>query len=237
MQPSALTRATRFSNDSQFFLNAERKRRKRKESAGSPSPSYDTDYDSGSAEELPDFDLLEDDVIPEDTSVSTSNFDINDPSIQDAMRARSQSNISQGMSVSAKDLLKSRNRELEQKLVMNDIKEDVPSLAEYTRNKMSSGSGIGKKALRREERVAAAIDAKQLESKAGSSNILGFLGGLGLKDKDGNPKTAVKLLEEGTWACIWMLIAWEVFINSPLFQRQGSMPPIVFREVTELFLM
>lgn len=189
------------------------------------------------------------------TSSLKTSFNVNDPQVQDAMLAsttnvnnNNNNKMNQGLS-STKDLLRSRNRELEQKLVINDIRENVPSLAEYTKNKSFEGtrirtatntaatSSIGKKAARREERISAALEAKKLQD--GTDNQGGFfLNTFNFgKDKDGNPKTPIKLLEEGTWACIWILIAWEVFINSPFFERQGSMPPIVFQEDSELFIM
>lgn len=250
-----------------FLMMAERKRRKRKDGVSysppnSSSPSSSFVSSDVNNQDLPEFDLIEEEGDSatatlegnesRSTSLSKNSFNVNDPQVQDAMMA-STTNVNnnkmldQGLS-STKDLLRSRNRELEQKLVVNDITENVPSLAEYTKNK-SKGAGIrtatstatsstiGKKAARREERISAALEAKKLQD--GTDNQGGFfLNAFSFgKDKDGNPKTPIKLLEEGTWACIWILIAWEVFINSPFFERQGSMPPIVFQEVSELFLM
>jgi hypothetical protein len=241
-----------------MILMAERKRRKRKDgtsyssSSSSSSSSISKDVNS---QELPEFDLVEevDNTIATTSSSSRStssdestvtnknktSFDINDPKVLNAMKA---SNTQQSL-MSTTDLIRTRNRELEQKLVTNDIIENVPSLAEYTQNRnvsnskgTTTSSSIGKKAARREERISAALEAKKMQD--GIENEGGFLNGFSFgKDKDGNPKTPIKLLEEGTWACIWILIAWEVYINSPLFERQGSMPPIVFQEVSELFLM
>ena len=233
-----------------FLLMAERRRRKRKDGS-SYSPSFTNDENN---QDLPEFDLIEEDPDPllesnyessssslptKTSNKSTASFNINDPNVKEAMMSSNTSNA-QGL-LSTKDLIRSRNRELEQKLVNNnDITENVPSLAEYTQNKLSNDKGtnasIGKKAARREERVSAALEAKKLQD--GTEMGGGFLNGFSFgKDKDGNPKTPIKLLEEGTWACIWALIAWEVYINSPFFERQGSMPPIVFQEVSELFFM
>jgi hypothetical protein len=249
------------SMDHIMILMAERKRRKRKNATSYSSSSSSSISKNVNSQELPEFDLVEE----EDSTIATTttsskpssdkstatnknkaSFDINDPKVQNAMKATNTRNTNAQQSLmSTTDLIRTRNRELEEKLVTNDIIENVPSLAEYTQNRKvskgngmttSSSSSIGKKAARREERISAALEAKKMQD--GIENEGGFLNGFSFgKDKDGNPKTPIKLLEEGTWACIWILIAWEVYINSPLFERQGSMPPIVFQEVSELFLM
>lgn len=38
----------------------------------------------------------------------------------------------------------------------------------------------------------------------------------------------LKLLENGTWAGIGALFLWEIYINSPLFDRAAPMAPIVY---------
>ena len=148
------------------------------------SPSVGNDEDA-----LPDFDLIEDIDLPSSSSSSTTTtttektvagtgmspspamkknqIDENDPAIIAAMKA------TKGMeslgAKSTKDLLRNRNRELEQNFVVNEIVEDVPSFAEYNAKKgdsSSSGggsastSGMGRKAMRREQRRAAALEAE-----------------------------------------------------------------------------
>ncbi len=90
---------------------------------------------------------------------------------------------SMGTMSSTKDLLRSRDRELEQKLVVDEIVQDVPSFAEYNKRKGNAGGagagagaggaasgigigsdtemgGMGKKAMKREQRRAAALEAE-----------------------------------------------------------------------------
>ena len=40
--------------------------------------------------------------------------------------------------------------------------------------------------------------------------------------------SGVKILEAGTWAGIGLLVAWEVYINSPFFDRAAPITPVVF---------
>ena len=138
-------------------------------------------------DELPDFDLVEDIDLPLQSSTSTSTSTSNsstkkktimnpdDPSVIAAMKATSTNPLS--TSTSTKDLLKSRNRELEQKFVVDEISQDLPSFADYNSKKGRDGSsannsGMGKKAMRREQRKAAALEAQ---------------GNIGSEEEDGNP--------------------------------------------------
>jgi hypothetical protein len=40
--------------------------------------------------------------------------------------------------------------------------------------------------------------------------------------------SAVKVLEAGAWTGIYLLVAWEIYINSPFFDRAGPMAPVVY---------
>ena len=42
------------------------------------------------------------------------------------------------------------------------------------------------------------------------------------------PGVLQKLLEAGTWLGIFLLVAWEFYINSPLFDRAAPMAPVVY---------
>lgn len=235
------------SNVSKMPLYAEKKRRRRKDKpSGSDNMYNEAEPLLSDEDELPDFDLVEDiDVMenkksaikgsvnnPSATNGSSPRkpVDVNDPEIMAAMRATKGTGA---ISVSStRELLRSRNRELEQKLIVNDVVQEVPSLAEYTKSK-NEGSKIGKKAAKREARIAAA-----LESKAeGNSGEKSFFDLIPFLNKDGEKKSPIKLLEEGTWACIYILVAWEVYINSPFFERQAPMAPVVFTDpITMSFL-
>mmetsp|Transcript_919 Transcript_919/g.2334 ORF Transcript_919/g.2334 Transcript_919/m.2334 type:complete len:293 (-) Transcript_919:154-1032(-) len=82
---------------------------------------------------------------------------------------------------------------------------------------------IGKKKQRRAERVANAIAAKEAEESEKSflSSIPQFLNEKG-------EVSPIKILEQGAWTGIFLLIGWEVYINSPLFERAAPMAPIVY---------
>lgn len=164
------------------FLLAKKKRRRRKDNptaSTAPPTSFNDD------DELPDFDLVEDIDLIEQAEASlppintgapkagvapaaNRNFDVNDPSVVAAMRATSGADsLSAG---STRELLRSRNRDLENRLVVNDVTEAVPSLGEYMQSpKRSQSKGatdsdapsIGKKAARRDARRAAAIEAQK----------------------------------------------------------------------------
>jgi hypothetical protein len=183
-------------------LYAEKKRRRRKDKPGGGSDNMN-EPSSSDEDELPDFDLVEDvDVVETKrssvqgsvTSPSVINsgslprktFDVNDPQIMEAMRATKGTGP---VSVSStRDLLRSRDRELEQKLVVNDVVQEVPSLAEYTRAK-GDGSKIGKKAAKREARIAAALEAKG-EGDSGEKSLFDLIPFL---KSNGEKKSPIKV--------------------------------------------
>jgi hypothetical protein len=151
-------------------LFAEKKRRRRKDASSDPSAQTDEEED-----ELPDFDLVADIDVQEQAAAKAAaakakaaaaevkagaaasrgkSFDINSPEVMAAMRAKKGGDVGTG-AASTKDLLRSRNRELEDKLMVNAIKEEVPSLADYAKKTKADGS---KKALKRETRRQAALE-------------------------------------------------------------------------------
>ena len=40
--------------------------------------------------------------------------------------------------------------------------------------------------------------------------------------------SAIDYLQTITWGCLYALIAWEVYINSPFFERAAPMAPVVY---------
>ena len=74
--------------------------------------------------------------------------------------------------------------------------------------------GMGKKAAKRAERKAAALQRESEEADAGGFNL-----------EDVN---VLKLLENGAWVGIGLLVAWEIYINSPFFERAAPLIPPVF---------
>merc|ERR1712218_257288 len=99
----------------------------------------------------------------------------------------------------------------------------------------------GKKAMKREQRRAAALEAEGSnlqEEENAVSQLLSRLPFVNNDEGEKEEKSLIKLLEEGTWACIFILGAWEIYINSPFFSRAAPMAPVVFRDpVTTTFLL
>ena len=203
-------------------LFAKRKRRRRKDTVKPSTPKEEITSSNEAADiieddELPDFDLDEDNelmaksTVLASTSVSNSasvasvsvspaaSFDVNDPSVIEAMKATGDA----VGNVSTKDLLRSRNRELEQKFVVDEVTTEVPSLADYSAKRRGSSSNVsnqgtvGKKAARAEARRAAAIEAESaneaeenpLSNIGNSFSFLPFVE----KTETGEEKSAIKV--------------------------------------------
>lgn len=206
--------------------------------------------------ELPDFDLVEDiDLVSsssssttEDVGFASPSIDMTDPSaVMQAMKPREGAQKTFG---STKELIRSRDLELEKRLVVDDVTMEVPSLAEYTRRTGRGGGGdgdgdgaggggkMGKKATRAAARRNAAIEAEgagvedvnpavALLNRLPKLPRLPFTGEV--RDEKGviNP---IKLIENAAWAGIYTLVIWEIYINSPLFTRALPMAPVVFSD-------
>ena len=73
---------------------------------------------------------------------------------------------------------------------------------------------MGKKAARNAQRKAAAVQrASEIEEeKANPFEDLNIL----------------KLLENGAWVGIGLLVVWEIYINSPFFDRAAPLIPVVY---------
>lgn len=205
-----------------------KKRRRRKDSTSNRNEQQqqqveaDNLNDDDDDDELPDFDFDEDLDYVEDSSKTTSTekvtstkasrntsktLDVNDPSVIAAMKATN--NASASSSSSTRDLLRSRNRELEQKFVVDEVIQDVPSFADYNAKKGKSvgsggvsssnenmSSGLGKKAMRREQRRAAALEANSNVEKDEEDNVVSQLLSklpFGNKDGDKEEKSAIKV--------------------------------------------
>ena len=77
-------------------------------------------------------------------------------------------------------------------------------------------AGMGKKAARDAQRRAAAIQ-REAEMEAEKSPFEGV--------------NILKLLENGAWVGIGLLVLWEFYINSPLFDRALPLIPVVYDDV------
>jgi hypothetical protein len=172
---------------------------------------------------------------PSDASVDMSN-----PKVMEAMKG----SAGVGSVASTEDLL--RNRDLEKAFKFDDtaVKEDLPSLGQLPGKKGRGGSSssgaessapssspgsfvveqkVGSKRARAEARRAAAIEAERAaeEEKSFLEKIPQIL------DEKGQV-SPIKILEQGTWVGIAILVLWEVYINSPFFERAAPMAPVVY---------
>lgn len=78
------------------------------------------------------------------------------------------------------------------------------------------GEGMGKKAARNAQRKAAALQ-READIEADKSPFEGV--------------NILKLLENGAWVGIGLLVLWEFYINSPFFERAAPLIPVVYDDV------
>lgn len=211
-------------------LFAKKKRRRRK-NPSSPSndkiknESKDSVVSSNTeiSGDLPDFDLPEFDL-EDDSSAQSSEpkkavkVDINFDEITDVMMGDSSK-----PEKSLEQLISDRS--LESKLEFDEVADSsIPDFTSFAKASSSGGEGepatMGKKKARQAERRAAAILAKEEEEEVQLN--LPFV-----SDEEGNV-SAIKVLEAGAWLGIFLLIGWEIYLNSPFFERSAPMAPVVF---------
>ncbi|KAI2511314.1 hypothetical protein MHU86_3096 [Fragilaria crotonensis] len=224
--------ATRF--ELQSVLMAKKVRRKRKDgdaidNAGVSAPETALDFD-----DLPEFTLESD--LPEEYSKEISRKVASSSIDRETPRMKAQMGGSVKPLSSLSDLLNDRSLEAQLNFDEPVDAEPLPSLSEFVKAGGAKGEVIGKKKARQQERRAAAIAAADVEEEDGGffSNLPFFGAG---KDKDSDEDkeiNPIKLLESGTWACIYILVAWEVYLNSPLFERAAPMAPIVYDSLPSL---
>mmetsp|Transcript_43098 Transcript_43098/g.89731 ORF Transcript_43098/g.89731 Transcript_43098/m.89731 type:complete len:273 (-) Transcript_43098:24-842(-) len=211
-------------------LSAKKRRRRRKDGANSSPPSAEQSAESIASEssepalapgELPDFDL------DGDEATEKPRPKINPNEITENMMG------SGNMSSRSLDELIS-NRALENKLEFDEKGDpSIPDFVDLARASSTtptydaesslSTAGVGKKKQRQAERIAKAIAAKEAEAPVESflSNVPQFLNEKG-------EVSAIKILEQGAWVGIFILVGWEVYINSPLFDRAAPLAPLVY---------
>lgn len=223
-------------------LSAKKRRRRRKkdtESSPSPSPSPSSEQEEESFDlettspepdvdegtnELPDFDL--DGTDAEDV-VAKPRKEIDPEAITENMMGSGR--------FSARPLNELiQDRELES-LFEFDEKADpsIPNFVDLakastttpTYDSTSTSPETGKKKARQAERISKAVAAKEAEEKANSNFIKEYLPQF--LDEKGKV-SEVKILEQGAWVGIYALIGWEVYINSPFFDRAAPLAPVVF---------
>lgn len=240
-------------------LSAKKRRRRRRETNEISSDSSelgdveDVEFDVGMNDDLPEFDLGDKEQLPElidaaaeakkaekemedisdvvGTEVEEDLFQDNDPLVLEAMKASKNS----ASFASPKELLRSRDRNLEATFEFDEVKSPLPQPgqdASTARTSTTVSVGGGKKRARAEARRAAAMEAAELEAadNQGPGIVNEVMGKLPFypKTEEGEEASPLKLVEQGTWACIYILVAWELYINSPLFDRASPLIPVVY---------
>lgn len=193
-------------------------------------------------DDLPDFELIEDIDLASDEAQLAAELmpiDMNDEAaVLNAMKVKNEIMPSR----STNDLLASRNFDLENS-VLDNATEKFPSLAEYTGNptipQPVGGVKMGKKAARAAARRNAAIEAEKSD-KSGAYSVIEYFESKfpnlpklpffsTIYDEKGNV-SPFKIAENAAWAGIYALVIWEIYINSPFFNRQAGLAPFVFRD-------
>lgn len=221
--------------DHSVALNAKKKRRRRREESDTTSDE-DKPIDNLVSEssvplldgdELPDFDL--DGGEGEDAKQSQrAKISSNPDEITDAMMADGNA---AAVARSLDELI--TDRSLESKFEFEDSGDpEIPDFIQLAKESSSSldgsipssGTGMTKK-QRQAERVANAIRLKEEEEQEGKTFLSNYPKFLNEKGE----VSGVKILEQGAWLGIYLLIGWEFYINSPLFDRATTAnAPIVF---------
>lgn len=214
-----------------------KKRRRRRQKGSPPSNEQRASPESpkaqapaqGVSNELPDFDL--DDGEGEEQSRKK----INPDEITANMMASGIS-LSRPLDELIMDRSLENKLEFEEKADPSvpdfvDLAKASSTIPSYNADSALTGAGVGKKKQRQAERMARAIAAKEEEEedmtilernlKLVTKYFPQFL------DEKGN-FSGVKLLENGAWVGIYSLVGWEVYINSPFFDRAAPLAPVVF---------
>eukprot|EP00529_Nitzschia_sp_RCC80_P029509 CAMPEP_0113485708 /NCGR_PEP_ID=MMETSP0014_2-20120614/24623_1 /TAXON_ID=2857 /ORGANISM="Nitzschia sp." /LENGTH=318 /DNA_ID=CAMNT_0000379363 /DNA_START=80 /DNA_END=1036 /DNA_ORIENTATION=- /assembly_acc=CAM_ASM_000159 len=143
------------------------------------------------------------------------------------------------------------DRSLEQRFEFDgsDVDENIPDFVELAAKSSSSSSStssesldissmiggggnnapIGKKKQRQAERRANAINRAKEEADAAES--AGGLFNIPFFSPEKDQVSGIKILENGAWVGIGILIVWELYLNSPLFDRAAPLAPVVFEDL------
>jgi hypothetical protein len=173
--------------------------------------------------DLPDFDLGEDDQDSEKATTTPSKKPKRKISTNpDEITVNMMGSANQQTVRSLDELL--RDRSLERKFEFDEpIDESIPDLVDLGR------TGPSPTVSRKEQRRQAAVArdaAKPVEAEP-----------LQLPFEMTNAKGEIqfnKVLEAGAWLGIFLLIGWEIYINSPFFERAAPMAPIVYETPPKL---
>jgi hypothetical protein len=199
-----------------IFLAQQRKRRRRKSSPDEGSDDLTDDFDvNNNSNELPDFDVDGEEPKPKKASG-------NPDEITDAMMGDAKKSVR-----SINELLSDRS--LESKFEFEETEEgsSLPDFAVVAQAKAASRvpepEVPGTKKARKAERVAAAIAAKEEKEEEES-----FFAKFSFLTDEKGEISGVKILESGAWLGIYSLVGWEVYLNSPLFDRAAPLSPVVY---------
>jgi hypothetical protein len=173
--------------------------------------------------ELPDFDLEtnEDSERPPPSSVR-SKLSSSPDKITDLMMGYPDMKVR-----SVKELI--LDRSLEKRFEFDDQEDaaipDFPQLVQASSSSSAPGEMLSRKKTRQAERRANAIQARDSDDDAQDKNPLSNIGFI---KNDKGEVSPVKILEAGAWFGIFLLVGWELYLNSPFFQRAAPMAPIVY---------
>jgi Protein of unknown function (DUF2839) len=210
------------STKNSVLYSTRKKRRRRKDDL----PSEES---STSGSELPDFDLgVGDDGGNESSSgAGKSKRATTDPLGE--ISANMMGSSDRPLAKSVKELLSDRS--LESKLEFLDsvgpVDSSLPDLLAPLRGKQvelpivpTDGSSKRERQASRRAAVQAAAEKEEEDSILSKLPLI--------RDEKGQI-SAIKILENATWVCIGLLVVWEIYLNSPFFERAGPMAPIVYQ--------
>ncbi|GKY96087.1 hypothetical protein MPSEU_000568800 [Mayamaea pseudoterrestris] len=193
-------------------LLATRRKRRRKTSSddGSNDESDEASFTSG---DLPDFDIAGDD---ESATTTKKAKPIKPNELSPEMMARSSARPARSVNQLIQD------RALESKFVFDDDEvtdRSLPDLAKV----VASSSSSSRKRKRTSKKTTIPIATEEKESPFRFLESIPFF-----RDETTGKVTPLKVLEGGTWLGIVLLLTWEVYINTPLFDRAAPLVPIVY---------
>ncbi|GMI27239.1 hypothetical protein TeGR_g2846 [Tetraparma gracilis] len=121
-----------------------------------------------------------------------------------------------------------RDKSLESSFTFDAVSKPLPKAKEVLSKKRDKRKALSRSGEAEDTRSFAQRFAPKEESGEVS-------GGEGLPSwwlgRDANPLrglTAIQIVEKLTWGAIFVLVAWEAYINSPLFERAAPMAPVVY---------
>mmetsp|Transcript_22379 Transcript_22379/g.31198 ORF Transcript_22379/g.31198 Transcript_22379/m.31198 type:complete len:262 (+) Transcript_22379:166-951(+) len=210
-------------------LNMARPKKKRRRKKGLPTDdgagSESLEVESSDSEsfvadgELPDFDF--DDGSGDDGSSGSSpkrsspsaasmSTNLNENAVTGAMMGSSKP------MKSMKELL--NDRSLESKFEFEEVEDPLPDLADFRAGKPKVNANTNR-------------GSNKGAPEDGPNEILMSLRNVPVIGDPIDEKGAIsatKLLETGAWLGIFLLVGWEFYINSPLFERAAPMIPAVY---------